>query len=67
MNFQYHHFVNLIRLQKLKQQVDKVRQGSKKGTTDLEAVKILFNEKEKELANAVSKVNELTQQVSQIF
>ena len=43
--------------------MDKVRQGSKKGTTDLEAVKILFNEKEKELANAVSKVNELTQQV----
>ena len=47
--------------------MDKVRQGSKKGSTDLEAVKLLFNEKEKELANAVSKVNELTQQVVVVF
>ncbi|XP_050668809.1 apoptosis-stimulating of p53 protein 2 isoform X2 [Leptidea sinapis] len=56
----------LRRLRALRGQLDRNKQTNIALTSDLESIRALFNEKEKELSVAVAKVEELTRQLEEL-
>nr|XP_034832995.1 apoptosis-stimulating of p53 protein 1 isoform X2 [Maniola hyperantus] len=56
----------LRRLRALRGQLDRNKQANIALTSDLESIRALFNEKEKELSVAVAKVEELTRQLEEL-
>ncbi|XP_028038377.1 apoptosis-stimulating of p53 protein 1 isoform X2 [Bombyx mandarina] len=56
----------LRRLRALRGQLDRNKQANIALTSDLESIRALFNEKEKELSLAVAKVEELTRQLEEL-
>ncbi|XP_063538743.1 uncharacterized protein LOC134747983 isoform X5 [Cydia strobilella] len=58
--------LKLRRLRALRGQLDKNKQANIALTSDLESIRALFNEKEKELSVAVAKVEELTRQLEEL-
>ncbi|XP_048483212.1 apoptosis-stimulating of p53 protein 1 isoform X3 [Plutella xylostella] len=58
--------LKLRRLRALRGQLDRNKQANIALTSDLESIRALFNEKEKELSVAVAKVEELTRQLEEL-
>lgn len=58
--------LKLRKLRALRGQVDQHRQNNVSLTSDLDSIRALFNEKEKELSLAVAKVDELTRQLEEL-
>ncbi|GLV35795.1 Ankyrin-repeat SH3-domain and Proline-rich-region containing Protein [Carabus blaptoides fortunei] len=58
--------LKLRKLRALRGQVDQNKQSNVSLTSDLDTIRALFNEKEKELSMAVAKVDELTRQLEDI-
>ncbi|KAF5281999.1 hypothetical protein FQA39_LY00523 [Lamprigera yunnana] len=58
--------LKLRKLRALRGQVDHHKQNNISLTSDLESIRALFNEKEKELSLAVAKVEELTRQLEEL-
>ncbi|XP_059159043.1 apoptosis-stimulating of p53 protein 1-like [Physella acuta] len=58
--------LKLKKLRALKGQAEQYRANNENLNTELEAVKALFNEKEKELAMAVARVDQLTRQLKDL-
>ncbi|KAK4886337.1 hypothetical protein RN001_002608 [Aquatica leii] len=58
--------LKLRKLRALRGQVDHHKQNNISLTSDLESIRALFNEKEKELSMAVAKVEELTRQLEEL-
>ncbi|KAI5638175.1 ankyrin repeats (many copies) domain-containing protein [Phthorimaea operculella] len=58
--------LKLRRLRALRGQLDRNKQANIARTSDLESIRALFNEKEKELSVAVAKVEELTRQLEEL-
>ncbi|XP_043283961.1 putative uncharacterized protein DDB_G0271606 isoform X2 [Venturia canescens] len=56
----------LNRLRQLRSQTDQSRANNATLTSDLDCIRALFNEKEKELSLAVAKVEELTRQLEEL-
>ncbi|XP_056631543.1 cortactin-binding protein 2 isoform X1 [Diorhabda sublineata] len=58
--------LKLRKLRALRGQVDQQKQNNISLTSDLDSIRALFNEKEKELSLAVAKVEELTRQLEEL-
>ncbi|XP_072391939.1 apoptosis-stimulating of p53 protein 2 isoform X1 [Diabrotica undecimpunctata] len=58
--------LKLRKLRALRGQVDQHKQNNISLTSDLDSIRALFNEKEKELSLAVAKVEELTRQLEEL-
>ncbi|XP_044747799.1 apoptosis-stimulating of p53 protein 2 isoform X2 [Coccinella septempunctata] len=58
--------LKLRKLRALRGQVDHQKQNNLSLTSDLDSIRALFNEKEKELSLAVAKVEELTRQLEEL-
>jgi apoptosis-stimulating of p53 protein 1 len=58
--------LKLRKLRALRGQVDHQKQNNISLTSDLDSIRALFNEKEKELSLAVAKVEELTRQLEEL-
>ncbi|XP_064621529.1 apoptosis-stimulating of p53 protein 2-like isoform X3 [Lineus longissimus] len=58
--------LKLKKLRALRGQVDQQRMSNGNLNSELESIKVLFNEKEKELSIAVAKVEELTKQLDEV-